>query len=395
MRDTRTRQASGFTLIELLVVIAIVGILTAILLASLSSVRAKARDTARASELHQVTSALELYYVGHGQYPPLQTLITWTGALCTSDPTCLATSDANWDDMITKLEADKDLAMTDEPKSWEETLADFILPEAYATAHKYQDPDYPTNRFAYMTSAANDNYRIRAQFSNLSGLLQSSSLDGNFYWSDKTSGADACDASIGIYCAGPRTSFAAFAPGKPVIYLYPTHTEHVAVSVDAASVDESIPAYGKGWNVIAHPSGQIDDPTDGNSYPYLYWEGKSGAPIVDRTKGFVVADADIAAFLDRALLAQGLKESEAKEFVEYWAPRMQGNPYVYVYFMPQSDYDALIPLHVTPKPDTVVRVYMLWKQLDEPIAVSPEVFHAPARTGFTVVEWGGDRRQLQ
>lgn len=43
---------------------------------------------------------------------------------------------------------------------------------------------------------------------------------------------------------------------------------------------------------------------------------------------------------------------------------MHGKPYVYVYFMPQNDYDALIPLHVTPKPATTICVYMLWKQLD-------------------------------
>lgn len=53
------RAHKGFTLIELLVVIAIIGILAGIVLASLSSVRTKARDARRVSELKQMLNVLE------------------------------------------------------------------------------------------------------------------------------------------------------------------------------------------------------------------------------------------------------------------------------------------------------------------------------------------------
>lgn len=60
----------GFTLIELLVVIVIIGILSSIILVSLSGSKAKARDGQRVSDLGQIQLALSLYYDRCGQYPP-------------------------------------------------------------------------------------------------------------------------------------------------------------------------------------------------------------------------------------------------------------------------------------------------------------------------------------
>ncbi|MBY0328718.1 type II secretion system GspH family protein [Patescibacteria group bacterium] len=56
---------------ELLVVIAIIGILASVVLASLNTARAKARDARRKSDLKQITIALELYKNDTGTYPPL------------------------------------------------------------------------------------------------------------------------------------------------------------------------------------------------------------------------------------------------------------------------------------------------------------------------------------
>lgn len=62
-------QHRGFTLIELLVVIAIIGMLSSVVLASLSSARMKARDARRLQDAKQVQTALELYYNDNNTYP--------------------------------------------------------------------------------------------------------------------------------------------------------------------------------------------------------------------------------------------------------------------------------------------------------------------------------------
>lgn len=71
MMLTKLRNSKrGFTLIELLVVIAIIGILSAVVLASLQTARQKARDAKRISDVGQIQLALELYYDANTNYPP-------------------------------------------------------------------------------------------------------------------------------------------------------------------------------------------------------------------------------------------------------------------------------------------------------------------------------------
>jgi len=66
--QVRTSEVRGFTLIELLVVIAIIGLLASIVVASLSSVQAKARDARRMEDVDSLRKALTIYSDG-GMYP--------------------------------------------------------------------------------------------------------------------------------------------------------------------------------------------------------------------------------------------------------------------------------------------------------------------------------------
>ena len=92
--------------------------------------------------------------------------------------------------------------------------------------------------------------------------------------------------------------------------------------------------------------------------------------------------------MEDALSQLGLTRREANEFIVYWLPQMEENPYNLIAF--QSDaYTEAARLAITPIPDTVLRVFMAWKPLEEPVELPPQELAGPERSGFTVVEWGG------
>lgn len=77
-----SRKHAGFTIVELLVVVAIIGLLSAIVSANLSEIRAKARDGKRLTELEQIHLAVEAYREAYGRYPGTgcsRSDTSWTG----------------------------------------------------------------------------------------------------------------------------------------------------------------------------------------------------------------------------------------------------------------------------------------------------------------------------
>ncbi|MDZ4064548.1 MAG: hypothetical protein U1E22_07770, partial [Coriobacteriia bacterium] len=120
---------------------------------------------------------------------------------------------------------------------------------------------------------------------------------------------------------------------------------------------------------------------------YLFWEAEGSLPVPD--DGFVVASGDVDAFLGRKLAFLGLSDTEAAAFIEYWSLRMKEHPYCFVRFA-GPEYERAVRLSVSPEPDTVIRVFMVFRPLESPVSVCEQVLQAaPAREGFVVVEWGG------
>jgi len=74
------RNKKGFTLIELLVVIAIIGLLATLSVVALNNARQKSRDAKRVSDVKQVQTALELYFVDQNAYPVEAVAVTLGGA---------------------------------------------------------------------------------------------------------------------------------------------------------------------------------------------------------------------------------------------------------------------------------------------------------------------------
>lgn len=174
---------------------------------------------------------------------------------------------------------------------------------------------------------------------------------------------------------------------KPVIYLYPEQETKVSVDLQLdGKFTCTYPAYENGWKVTAFPDGTLKD-GNGKTYNYLYWEGQVNADF-DMTKGFCVKGEDTAAFLEQALEQLGLNRREANEFIVFWLPLMEQNPYNIITFQTDAYTDAA-KLHVTPTPDTLIRVFMTWQASQTYVELVPQELSAPQREGFTVIEWGG------
>lgn len=361
-------RKNGFTLIELLVVISILGLLASIVIIRMNDLKKKARDNLRVAQLLELRSAIEWYYFNHKQYPQNNS---------TDIP-------GNWDTLLNDLVAEKDLS--------DDTIQDPL----------YLSSGDPTRSYAYMPSSEDpcppfQNFRLRAKLEIENSSLLESGLTSEFLESGVATGETACDPKppYNFYCIGPSENFELFCSGKPVIYLYPKQKTEVTVVVKPRKIDKSVPEYKDGWQITAYPNGDLYNPADGKTYPYLFWEGKSDKPTIDKTKGFVIKKEQVEDFLNEKLKQLGLNQKETNDFIDYWAPRMKNEPNVYIYFMPQSDFDRLIPIEITPEPDTIIRIYMLFKSLREPISVQEQEIITPERKGFTVVEWGGDRSEIK
>ncbi len=180
---------------------------------------------------------------------------------------------------------------------------------------------------------------------------------------------------------------------KPVIYLYPTQKQDVEVKLDYnGKIFADYPEYDeklKGWRVLAYPDGKLINYADGKEYSYLFWEGRPSREIEwDLSTGFVVKGTDTKEFLQKTLSQMGLTPKEYNEFIVYWFPKMQDNAYNLIHFA-GKEYTDNAPLTITPKPDSMLRVFMVFKPLEKPVEIEKQKLEHFERKGFSVIEWGG------
>ena len=175
---------------------------------------------------------------------------------------------------------------------------------------------------------------------------------------------------------------------KPVIYLYPTSEGAVSVKLDyKGKLTCTYPEYKDGWNVKAQPDGTLTNISDKREFSYLYWEGIYNNKW-DMSKGFVVKGNETEKFLQQKLEYMGLTPKEYNEFIVYWLPLMKDNKYNLITFAGE-DYENIAKLTITPNPDSILRIMMVFKPLNESINIKEQKLSPFVRKGFTVVEWGG------
>ncbi len=189
----------GFTLIELLVVISIVSVLSSTVLVALEGAKAKGRDAQRISQIKEVQKALAIYYLNHGEYPPVN-----PQAFDASIP-------QNWVVMMTPLNNENLIKATFAQIENTDSKFSFLIKKAIAAVggpvyHKcsIQDPLYRTAAdhkysYGYVTSADRKSYKIR--FYMEGPALLSNSITGTFLDAAVT-GETACDANEKYYCVG-------------------------------------------------------------------------------------------------------------------------------------------------------------------------------------------------
>lgn len=206
--------------------------------------------------------------------------------------------------------------------------------------------------------------------------------------------------------------------GKPVVYLYPTEPTKVSVSLKGHyDFTATVPTYHNGWNVLANPNGTLIDlqpqhtncsgisgtfkgleyakeACQNNSYPYLYWSGNSyNISYPTQEHGWIVGKDELAAFLDQKLAYLGLSSAEKKEMLTYWVPEIidKNVPFYKVSFLQTAQMNEIAPMQITPRPDTLFRIFLDYTPLQsKPVILpAPQSLQTLHRKGFTVVEWGG------
>ena len=200
---------------------------------------------------------------------------------------------------------------------------------------------------------------------------------------------------VGGYIRRAKAAAAPVAAHAPVIYLYNDDDTLINVSIDLrGEFTYTYPVYDEdqGWTVTASPDGTLTD-SEGMTYDFLFWEGNVYMEP-DLSRGFCVAGEDTEAFLRDAAYKLGLNDNETEFFVSYWTPYMERNAYNVITFQTTA-FDEAAVLRITPEPDVLLRVNMLWYPSEEYVVIEEQDLSEiglplSERHGFTAVEWGGE-----
>lgn len=85
--------------------------------------------------------------------------------------------------------------------------------------------------------------------------------------------------------------------------------------------------------------------------------------------------------------AYGFSEQEIGDFIVFWDEKLEKEDYI-MYPQETAIVDRAMPVEITPEPENITRMWFVFVLYDGQEYEEPEV-EPFARTGYTVVEWGG------
>lgn len=187
-----------------------------------------------------------------------------------------------------------------------------------------------------------------------------------------------------------RREFIPPAMCEPMIYLYPPKAIDVQIKLGGkVRLTDSFPRYREGWTVHASPDGMLLDRESGRPCTRIFWEGSS-LLLPEPESGFVWNRAEVPGRLAEVLAVLGLNDRERREFLGDWLERLTASPWVQVSFREPWEIELMAPLSVEPVPQTMIRVLMDWRPLEQHVLMpEPSLRRPPVREGFVLVEWGG------
>ena len=172
---------------------------------------------------------------------------------------------------------------------------------------------------------------------------------------------------------------------KPVIYLYPEEPMDISVqlNIKESKFTTIYPKFNRknSWNVHAKPNGEIL--IKNKKYPYLFWEAETYNPQ-EQNEGFLVTNENAEEFLEEKLEILELTEKEKTDFITYWLPVLLS-----LCTFQSKKFFNNFELNISPKPDSLIRVFLTIKKLDTPVNIKEQNLESVERKGFTVIEWGG------
>ncbi|MFA6403076.1 MAG: hypothetical protein WCX31_15850 [Salinivirgaceae bacterium] len=182
-----------------------------------------------------------------------------------------------------------------------------------------------------------------------------------------------------------RPGFMAY---KPNIYIYPDKNIKLKVTIGfpkGGEIVTSIPDYDTGWDVSVEPKSIIN-----KSYGYLFYE--SNQPDVwQKEEGWIIKKENLKSFFIDNMGKYGFNDTEIKDFVEYWIPRLTDFDNYVIYPQTTKIIEEVISLNFSVQPDEIFRLFYLIKgktNYQDIKILEPNIESGFKRNNYHISEWG-------